>query len=97
MRTDGVVLFHGRSSRLSFFISREQAVDLVELLGMGTIGAFDGAVEFGRTRGQHEQMEAALLTGEFEFGGELGPSSTCTARMGKGMRCCRVSRNWVAV
>jgi hypothetical protein len=42
-------------------------------------------------------MQAALLAGEFDFGGELGTAITCTARRGKGMRCCRVSRNWAAV
>ena len=39
---------------------------------MGAVGAFNGAIEFGRARGKHGQMQAALLAGEFEFGGELG-------------------------
>ena len=30
--------------------------DLIELLGMGAVGAFDGAIEFGRARGQDEQV-----------------------------------------
>src|ERR1019366_10063891 len=31
----------------------------------------DGAIEFGRARGQHEQVPTALLTSLFELGGEL--------------------------
>ena len=46
--------------------------NLVELLGVGTIGAFDRAVELGRARGEDEQVEAALLAGLFELGGKLG-------------------------
>jgi len=38
-------------------------------------------------------MQAALA-GEFEFGGDSEPPSTCTARREKGIRCSRVSRNW---
>jgi hypothetical protein len=35
------------------------------------MGAFDGAVEFERTWRQDEEVEAALLAGLFELGGEL--------------------------
>jgi hypothetical protein len=39
---------------------------------VGTISGFDGAVEFGRTWRENEQMEAALLAGLFELGGKFG-------------------------
>ena len=35
--------------------------DLVELLGMGTLGALDPTIEFGRAGRQDEQAQAALL------------------------------------
>lgn len=35
--------------------------DLVELLGVSAIGAFDGAVELGGTWRKHEQAQAVLL------------------------------------
>jgi hypothetical protein len=63
--------------------------DLAELFGVGTIGAFDGAVEFGRTQRENEQMETALLAGLFELAGELGTAID--------LQCCKVSRNCVAV
>ena len=81
---------------VEFFHFQRAGRDLVELLGVGAVGAFDGAVEFGRARGKHEQVQTALLASLFELGGELEPPSTCTARMGKGMRCSRVSKNWLA-
>ena len=43
----------------------------IELLGMGTLGAFDPAIELGRAGRQDEQAQAALLAGPFELGGEL--------------------------
>ena len=51
---------------------------------MGAVGAFDGAVEFGRARGQHEQVQAALLAGLFELGGELGAAIDLHRANGKG-------------
>ncbi len=48
-------------------------------------------------RGQHEQMQAALLAGLLELGSEFAPAIDLRARMGKGMRCCKVARNWAAV
>ena len=59
-----------RNSRLTFFISSEQGVDLGELLGVGAVGALDGAIEFGR--GGARTDGDAPLVGEFELGGELG-------------------------
>ena len=35
---------------------------MIKLLGVGAVGAFDGAVEFGRTGRQDEQTEPPLLT-----------------------------------
>jgi hypothetical protein len=68
--------------------------DLVELLGGGAIGAFDGAVEFGGAWRKNEPMEAALLAGLFELGGKLRAAIDLDgADMENGMRCCKVSRN----
>jgi len=57
--------------------------DLVKLFGVGTIGAFDGAVEFGRTWRQDEQMEAALLAGLLELGSKLGTAVNLQGADGK--------------
>jgi len=55
MRTDGVVdSFPLPQLAIEFFHFQGAGVDLIELLGMGTIGAFDGAIEFGRARRQDE-------------------------------------------
>jgi hypothetical protein len=45
--------------------------NLIELLGVGAVGAFDGAVEFGGASREHKPVQAALLTGLFELGGKL--------------------------
>ena len=72
MRADGIV---GSFPSFEFTVElgkRERAGgDLMEFLRVGTVGALDLAVEFRRARGQHEQAQAALLTGDFEDGGEL--------------------------
>jgi hypothetical protein len=73
MRADGVVDFLPMTEfAIEFVHLQGTGRDLVELLGVGAIGAFDGAVEFGRARRQDEQMETALLTSLFELGRELG-------------------------
>jgi len=58
--------------------------DLVELVGVGAVGAFDGAVEFGGAGRKHEQAQAAPLTSRFELGGELASAIDlqCTNREG---------------
>src|ERR1019366_4963124 len=72
MRADGVVdLFPMAEFAIECFHLQRTGRNLVELLGVGTVGGFDGAMEFGRARGQYEQMQAALLAGLFELGGEL--------------------------
>src|ERR1700674_317834 len=72
MRADGVVdFFPVAKFAVEFFHLERAGRDLVELLGVSAIGAFDGAVEFGRTWRQDEQMEATLLAGLFELGGKL--------------------------
>jgi hypothetical protein len=97
MRADGIVDFFPVPEFAVELVHRERArSDLVELFGVGTMGAFHRAAEFGRTWRENEQMETALLAGLFELGGKLGPPSICTSRMGKGTRCCKVSRNSVA-
>jgi len=71
MRADGIVdFFPVAEFAVEFFHLQRAGRDLVEL-GVGAIGAFDGAVEFGRTWRQDEEVEAALLAGLFELGGEL--------------------------
>src|SRR6266545_193278 len=42
-----------------------------ELLGVGAIGTFDGAIELGAARWQDEEPQAVLLTGDFERAHEL--------------------------
>src|SRR5207253_4189335 len=73
MRADGIVDFIPVAYfAIEFFHLQGAGGYLVELLGVGAIGAFDSAVEFGRAWGQDEQMEAPLLASLFELGGELG-------------------------
>ena len=50
---------------------------------MGAVGAFDGAIEFRRARGQHEQMQAALLAGLLKLGGELASAIDLQRANGK--------------
>jgi hypothetical protein len=59
---DGVVdLFPLAEFAIEFFHFQRAGDDLVELFRVGAVGAFNGAVEFGGTRGQHEQVQVALL------------------------------------
>jgi hypothetical protein len=46
-------------------------VELVELLGVGALGAFDGAIEFRAARRQDEEPDVSLPASLFEGGGEL--------------------------
>ncbi len=53
MRADGVVdLFPLAQLAIEFLHFERAGGDLVELLSMGAVGAFDGAVEFGGARRQ---------------------------------------------
>ena len=45
--------------------------DFIELLGMGAVGAFDGAVEFWGSRRENEQTKSASLAGLFKQGLEF--------------------------
>ena len=45
--------------------------DFIELLGMGAVGAFDGAVEFWGSRRENEQTKSASLAGLFKEGLEF--------------------------
>src|SRR5712692_2870637 len=97
MRADGVVdLFPMPEFAIEFFHFQGASGDLVELLGVGAVGAFDGTVEFGRARREHEQVQAALLASKFELSGKLAAAIDLDRANGKGMRCCKVSRNAVA-
>ncbi len=72
MRADGVVdLLPMPQLAIELFHLQRTGRDLVKLLAVGAIGAFDGAIEFRRARRQHEQVQAALPAGLFELGGEL--------------------------
>jgi hypothetical protein len=61
--------------------------DLVKLLGVSAVGAFDRAIEFGGTRRKHEQAQAMLLIGGFELGGELAAAIDLQTRMGNPTKC----------
>ncbi len=67
MRADGVVdLLPMPQLAIELFHLQRTGRDLVKLLAVGAMGAFDGAIEFGRARRQHEQVQAALPAGLFE-------------------------------
>jgi hypothetical protein len=73
MRPDGVGGMFARPRALIESGGRPgEVVDFVELFGVGALGAFDGAIEFGGAGRQGEQANATLLTGQLELGGELG-------------------------
>ena len=85
MGTDGVIDFFPMPEfAIEFFHFERARGDLIELLGMGAVGAFDGAVEFGRARGKHEQVQAAHLASEFELGGEFRAAIDLYGADGKG-------------
>src|SRR5713226_5471344 len=85
MRADGVVnVFPVPQLTIEFFHFQGASGDLVELLGVGAVGAFDGAVEFGRARRKHEQVQTALLASLFELGGELASAIDLDRANGKG-------------
>src|SRR6266849_6370686 len=69
---------------IEFFHLQGASGDLVELLGVGAVGAFDGAVEFGRARREHEQVQAALLASQFELSGKLAAAIDLDRANGKG-------------
>ena|SRR2546423_1120927 len=72
MRADGIVdFFPVAEFAVEFFHLQRAGHDLVELLGVGTIGALDGAIEFRRTGRKNEQMQTALLASLFELSSEL--------------------------
>ena len=85
MGTDGVI---GPFPGLEFVIElgdRERARgDFIKLLRVGAIGALHLAIKFGRARGQHEQTQAALLTGFFEESGKLTTAIHLQSAQGKG-------------
>src|SRR5260370_42119869 len=85
MRADGVVdLSPMPEFAIEFFHLQGASGDLVELLGVGAVGAFDGTVEFGRARRKHEQMQAALLASLFKLGGKLAAAINLYRANGKG-------------
>jgi len=46
--------------------------DLVKLFPVGAVGTFDVPVQFGGARGQHEELDAAVLASLLELGHEFG-------------------------
>ena len=58
--------------------------DLVKLLGVSTVGAFHGAIEFRGAGREHEQVEAVLLAGLLELSGELTAAIDLNGPDGKG-------------
>jgi hypothetical protein len=73
MRADGVVdSFPLLEFAIEFFHLQRAGGDLVELFGVGTIDTFHGAVEFGRTWRENEQVNPALLAGLLQVSGKLG-------------------------
>src|SRR5712692_5907953 len=72
MRTYGVVdLFPLPQLAVELFHLQRAGRDLIELLGVGTLGPLDRAVEFRRTGRQHEQAQSTLLAGLLELSREL--------------------------
>ena len=85
MRADGVVDFFPLAQfAVEGFHLQRAGGDLIELLGVGAVGAFHGTVEFGRTRREHEQVQAALLAGLLELGGELTAAIDLQGANGEG-------------
>src|SRR5229473_2263481 len=75
---------------IEFFHLQRADRNLVELLGVGAVRAFDGAVEFGRARRKHEQMQTALLASLFKLGGKLAAAIDLEPREWE--RACGVAR-----
>src|SRR5206468_11800101 len=71
--------------------------DLIKLLGVSPLGAFDRAVELGDRGGKTNKRRPHCWQACSKSAANSEPPSTCRARMGKGMRFSRVSRNWAAV
>ena len=72
MRANGGIDFFPLPQLAIEFVHLQRAGgDLLKFLSVGAVSAFDGAVEFGGARWQHEQTQAALLTRLFELGGEF--------------------------
>jgi len=85
MRGDGVVdLFPMPQLAIECFHLQRTGGNLVELLAVGAVGAFDGAIERGRAREEHEQVRTALLASLFEAGGELAAAVDLHGANGKG-------------
>ena len=58
MGADGVIdCFPVSEFAIEFIDLKREGGDLVKLLGVGAVGGFDGAVEFGGARGQHLYRE----------------------------------------
>src|ERR1700675_3202723 len=98
MRTHGVVDFLPVAQfAIELFHFQGTGRDLVKLLGVSAVGAFDGAVEFGGAGGSTNRCRPRRWQACSNSAANSLPPSTCRARMGKGMRCSKVSRNSVAL
>ena len=61
-----------------------RVIDLIELLGMGTLCPFHGTIELGRARWQYEEAKASLLTRLLKARLELGASVHLYSSYGEG-------------
>ncbi len=85
MGADGVVgTFPVTQFAIQLFEFERIRGDLIKLLGVSAIGAFDRAVEFGRTGRQHEQVQPALLASLLELSRELRSAIHLQGTDGKG-------------
>ena len=71
-----------------------KVIDLIELLGMGTLCPFHGTIELVGARWQYEEAKASLLTRLLKARLELGASVHLYSSY---IRACRVLRKSVAV
>ena len=75
MRSDGVVdMFPAAQFSCHGVDGVGQLVDFVKLVAVGAVAALDVAVEFGGTRREDKELQAAGFAREFEVSLELGTS-----------------------
>lgn len=74
VRTNGAVgVFQSLEFAIEFSDGERKGADLIKLLGIGTVGAFDLAVELGGTGRQGKEPDAALLASLLEDSANLLP------------------------
>lgn len=84
VRAHGVVgLFPVLEFSIEFGDGKRKGGDLIELLGMSAVGAFDPDVEFGGAGRQDRELDAALQASLLEDGGELSSAIDLQRPQGK--------------